>query len=153
MAATKRIAGVKGVPQRGSGTRLKRPLVLVVDDMPDNREMYMEYLESVGFRVVGARDGATAVRLARDLGPSIVLMDLSLPGMDGWEATRILKSDPTTMAIPVIAVSGHAEPAYRTRAFLVGCDRFVAKPSLPSEIAEIMVGILDEVAIDERPKR
>jgi hypothetical protein len=75
------------------------PFVLVVDDIADHREMYIEYLRFAGFRVAGAADGASAIDAARTLRPSVILMDLSLPGIDGWEATRILKSDPQTRDI------------------------------------------------------
>jgi two-component system, cell cycle response regulator DivK len=132
----------RGQLQRPASRTLVRPLVLVVDDNPDNREMYMEYLCFAGFRVVGAENGQSAVELARKRRPSVILMDLSLPGMDGWEATRILKSDPRTRGIHIVAVTGHAEPACHARAMLVGCDLFVAKPSLPEEIAAYVRDIL-----------
>jgi CheY-like chemotaxis protein len=119
-----------------------RPLVLVVDDSPDNREIYMEYLCYAGFRVAGADSGITAVELARKRRPSVILMDLSLPGLDGWEATRILKSDPRTQGIPIIAVTGHAEPVYHAAAMLAGCDVFLAKPCLPEEIARSIRNLL-----------
>jgi CheY-like chemotaxis protein len=118
------------------------PLVLVVDDMADNREMYMEYLCFAGFRVAGAESGEAAVEIARRRRPSVILLDMSLPGMDGWETTRILKSDPRTRAIAVIAVTGHAESTYRLRAFEAGCAGFVAKPSLPQDIARLIRGVL-----------
>lgn len=117
--------------------------MLVVDDTPDNREMYIEYLRFSGFRVVGAEDGESAVEVARKYQPTVILMDLSLPGIDGLEATRILKADPNTRHIHIIAVTGHAEPASRERAMSAGCDLFLAKPALPNEIAEQIVRLLD----------
>lgn len=123
-------------PRPRSGAHLKRPLVLVVDDIVDNREMYLEYLRYAGFRVAGAVDGETAVELARTLRPTLILMDLSLPGIDGWEATRTLKSDPVTRDILVVALTGHAEPACEARAMLAGCDLFLAKPSTPQDVAD-----------------
>jgi two-component system, cell cycle response regulator DivK len=128
----------------GSGMRMKRPFVLVVDDIADNREMYMEYLRFAGFQVAGAHDGDSAIAAARELGPSVILMDLSLPGTDGWKATRILKADPATRNIPIIALSGHAGDASHARAIRAGCDLFVAKPSLPSEIAAHVIRMLDD---------
>jgi CheY-like chemotaxis protein len=80
------------------------PLVLVVDDYQDAREMYAEYLQQSGFRTAEARTGVEAVAKARELKPACVLMDLSLPGIDGWEATRQLKADPNTRHIPVVAM-------------------------------------------------
>src|SRR5205807_9357571 len=85
-----------------------RPRVLVVDDYPDAREMYTEYLEFSGFEVVQASNGAEALERAIDTIPDIILMDLSLPVMDGWEATRRLKADRRTWDIPVVALTGHA---------------------------------------------
>jgi CheY-like chemotaxis protein len=122
---------------------LRRPLVLVVDDMTDNREMYIEYLATVGFRAVGAADGRSAIETARQLHPSVILMDMGLPGLDGWEATEILKADPRTRDILVIAVTGHAEPAFRARAEAVGCDVFLPKPVVPDELRSHIVALLD----------
>jgi CheY-like chemotaxis protein len=85
-----------------------QPLVLIVDDFEDNREMYAEYLSYSGYRVEQASDGEQAVELAQRIRPDVVVMDLSLPVMDGWEATRRLKSDPRTRNIPVIALTGHS---------------------------------------------
>jgi two-component system, cell cycle response regulator DivK len=130
-------------PPARSGARLRPPFVLVVDDTPDNREMYMEYLRFAGYRVAGVADGASAIDAARELRPSVILMDLSLPGIDGWEATRILKTDPGTRDILIIALTGHAEPECRRRAMLAGCDSFIPKPSLPADIAAEIVRLLD----------
>lgn len=117
--------------------------MLVVDDKDDNRDMYLEYLEFVGFRVAGARDGETAIAIARSLHPSVILMDLSLPGTDGWDATKILKADPATRDILIVAVTGHADPAHRAEALRTGCDLFLPKPCLPREIARHVVELLD----------
>src|SRR5581483_11526978 len=86
----------------------QKPVVLLVDDYPDAREMYAEYLEFSGFRIVQAGNGLEAIDRALDSHPDVILMDLSLPIMDGWEATRRLKADPRTKQIPVLAVTGHA---------------------------------------------
>jgi CheY-like chemotaxis protein len=83
-------------------------LILVVDDYQDAREMYAEYLQYSGFRVAEAKNGNEAVAQARSLKPDLILMDLSLPGMDGWEATRVLKADEETRHIPIVALTGHA---------------------------------------------
>src|SRR5262245_2573450 len=85
------------------------PLILVVDDFQDNREMFAEYLSYSGFRVEEAADGVEALEKAFANVPDLVLMDLSLPEMDGWEATRRLKSDPRTRQVPVVALTGHAQ--------------------------------------------
>lgn len=110
------------------------PLVLVVDDFEDNRAMYVEYLSFQGFRVAEAVNGEEAVARAKELRPAVVVMDLSLPVMDGWEATRRLKADAKTRHIRVIALTGHAEPAHAKRALDAGCDDFVAKPCLPEHL-------------------
>jgi len=110
-------------------------LILVVDDLEDSRAMYAEFLRHVGYRVETAADGRTAVTKARSLMPAIVIMDLSLPVMDGWEATRLLKSDPATAHMYILAVSGHGEQPYVERAMQAGATAFLTKPCLPSEIA------------------
>jgi two-component system, cell cycle response regulator DivK len=110
------------------------PLILVVDDFEDNRAMYVEYLQFQGLRVVEAVNGEEAVDRATALLPAVVIMDLSLPVMDGWEATRRIKSNAKTKHIKVVALTGHAEPAHAKRALEAGCDDFVAKPCLPENL-------------------
>jgi CheY-like chemotaxis protein len=122
---------------------MRRPLILVVDDTEDNREMYVEYLQFVGFTALAASDGASAIDIARRSHPSIVLMDLSLPGTDGCEATRILKADPATQDIKIVALTGHADASDRARALMAGCDLFISKPCLPKELAEQLTLLLD----------
>ncbi len=108
--------------------------VLVVDDFDDAREMYAEYLEFVGFEVDTARNGAEAVEKAQDGDPDIILMDLSLPVMDGWEATRLIKQDVRTRDIPVMALTGHVLAGNAEHAREAGADEFVAKPCLPQDL-------------------
>ena len=112
----------------------KPPLILVVDDYQDAREMYAEYLQFSGFRVAEARNGNEAVAQARSLKPDLILMDLSLPGMDGWEATRVLKADDETRHIPIVALTGHALAGASEGARKAGCDSFVTKPCLPDDL-------------------
>ena len=113
----------------------EKPLVLVVDDHADNRDIYATYLQFQGYRVAQAIDGHDALAKAFELHPDAVLMDLSLPGVDGWEVTRRLKQDESTRSILVIAVSGHARPEYVDNAKASGCDAFMAKPCLPETVA------------------
>lgn len=108
--------------------------VLVVDDFDDAREMYAEYLEFAGFQVETARNGLEAVEKAQEASPDIILMDLSLPIMDGWEATRRIKQDARTRDIPVMALSGHVFSGNAEQARDAGCDEFVAKPCLPQDL-------------------
>lgn len=116
----------------------RQPLVLVVDDYDDAREMYAESLLVHGFRVAEAATGLEAVAKARELSPDAILMDLSLPGIDGWEATRLLKADAATRHIPVVAITGHVPAPAADHARAAGCDRLLIKPALPDQvIAEV----------------
>jgi two-component system cell cycle response regulator DivK len=140
----------KSTPAAPSRSRaqLRRPRILVVDDVADNREMYMEYLKFAGFGVMGAVDGATAIEVARSHHPAVIIMDLSMPGVDGCDATRIIKADPSTRDILIFAVTGHAEASYREKAISAGCDLFIAKPCSPPELVEHICRQLD-LAIPE----
>lgn len=118
--------------------RTHAPLILVVEDYDDAREMYVEYLTFTGFNVESATNGLEAIEMTQRLKPDLVLMDLALPKLDGWEATRRLKSDPATAGIPVIALTGHALAGHAERAREAGCDSFITKPCVPDElVAEI----------------
>jgi len=112
----------------------KAPLVLVVDDVAHGREIFAEYLEFRGFRVATAEDGMEAMEKAFELRPDVILMDLSLPKVDGWEATRRLKQDERTRAIPIIALTAHALASAHDRAKEVGCDAVVTKPCIPKDL-------------------
>jgi two-component system cell cycle response regulator DivK len=118
------------------------PLILLVEDFDDAREMYREYLTFSGFRVETARDGREALEKARRLSPDLILMDLSLPVIDGWEATRLLKADPATAHLLIVALSAHALAAEGERARVAGCDGFIAKPCLPPDLVTQVGGFL-----------
>ena len=120
-----------------------KPLVLVVDDHQDAREMYAEYLEFSGFRTAEARNGAEALEKAFALTPDVILMDLSLPVMDGWEATRRLRADARTRNIPIVALTGHALSGHADGAKDAGCDAYVTKPCLPDALVQEVKRILD----------
>jgi len=124
-------------------SKTERPRVLVVDDYPDAREMYSEYLEFSGFDVIQAVNGMEALQRAVDAAPDIILMDLSLPVMDGWEATRRLKEDARTSSIPVVALTGHALAGISEGAMKAGCDAFVTKPCLPEDLVKEIRKVLD----------
>jgi CheY-like chemotaxis protein len=111
-------------------------LVLVVDDYQDAREMYAQFFVSSGFRVVEASNGTEAIEKAMELAPDIILMDLSLPGMDGWEATRRLKANQQTLHIPIVALTSHALAGFSDSAKKAGCDVFVTKPCLPDRLVD-----------------
>jgi len=130
-----------------------RPRVLLVDDYPDAREMYAEYLEFSGFEVVEAENGMEALQRAIDTSPDIILMDLSLPVMDGWEATRRLKADKRTAPIPVVALTGHALAGISEGAKKAGCDAFVTKPCLPEDLVKEIRKILDSQDASQKKVR
>lgn len=111
------------------------PLVLIVDDNLDAREMYAMYLEHEGFRSAEAADGHSAIDLAKRDKPDLILMDATMPHLDGWEAARALKADDDTKRIPLIMLTAHAFSEHRDRAAAVGADGFLAKPVLPDVLA------------------
>ena len=112
--------------------------ILYVEDNEDNVYMLKRRLERAGFEVIVAADGEQGLAVARDQRPDLILMDLSLPVLDGWQATRRLKDSEETRTIPVIALSAHAMPGDREKALEAGCDEYDAKPvNLPSLLAKI----------------
>src|SRR5436190_9669413 len=127
-----------------------QPLVLVVEDYQDARDMYAAYLQFSGFDVAEATNGVEAIEKAIELMPDIVLMDLALPQMDGWEATRRLKGDDRTSHIPIVALTGHALAGHAEGARQAGCDAFVTKPCLPDALVAEIKRLLDSQAADER---
>jgi CheY-like chemotaxis protein len=120
------------------------PLVLIVDDFPDARELYTSYLSSHGFRVAQAANGREACDQASALVPDLIVMDLAMPVMDGWEATKRIKGDTRTRQIPVVALTGHASPGVAERALAAGCERVIIKPFLPHELTRLIGEILSE---------
>ena len=130
----------------------RKPIVLLVDDYPDAREMYAEYLDFSGFDVVEAENGMEALQRALETEPDIILMDLSLPVMDGWEATRRLKADRRTRAIPVVALTGHAMAGHSKGALEAGCDSFVAKPCLPDQLVAEIRKMLSSTRMDAKAR-
>lgn len=104
------------------------PKVLIVEDDEMNRDMLSRRLERRGFSVAIAKDGRQGVEMARSEKPDLVLMDMSLPVMDGWSATRTIKADPELSKIPVIALTAHAMEGDREKALAAGCDEYDTKP-------------------------
>jgi two-component system, cell cycle response regulator DivK len=105
--------------------------ILVVEDQPDNRQILRDLLTSADFEVIEAVDGETGLAAAAAHRPDLILMDIQLPGLDGYEATRRLKADATLHAIPVIAVTSYASNSDIDKARAAGCDAFVSKPYSP----------------------
>lgn len=108
--------------------------VLIVEDNEDNRIVYSTILRHHGFIVSEALDGEEGIAKARRELPDIILMDISIPLIDGWEVTRQLKGDESTRHIPVIALTAHAMPGDREHALAVGCDGYLAKPCEPRAV-------------------
>lgn len=121
--------------------------VLIVDDYADSRELFRDYLDIVGFDVDVACDAETALERVRLVLPDLILMDVSLPVMDGWEAIKRLKEDPRTRAVPVIALTGHALPEHVARAREVGCADFCSKPCLPEDVEARIRKLLEAVPL------
>jgi len=110
--------------------------VLLVEDNEDNLVVYRTILEHVGFRVIEARDGEEGVNRAKEQLPNLILMDISIPKIDGWEATQRLKSDENTRDIPIIALTAHALEEDRQKALQAGCDGYLAKPVEPRRVVQ-----------------
>jgi two-component system, cell cycle response regulator DivK len=125
----------------GPMTEPKRS-VLIVDDSPDGREMLAEYLTFRGFDVIEATTGEEALARARSHHPAVILMDLQMPGMGGWEATRQLKAEPATKDIIVIALTAHALTPDEAIARQAGCDGFIAKPFDITAVADAIGEVL-----------
>lgn len=127
----------------GSSAPTDRRLVLLVDDYDDGRQMFATLLADAGFDVAEARDGYEAIDRARRLHPDVILMDLSLPGLDGSEASRRLKADSRTRQIPIVAVSAHPFVEEGSSA----CDSFVAKPCTPDQLVRAIARVLPSAAL------
>ncbi|QJD82151.1 response regulator [Cohnella herbarum] len=112
--------------------------ILLVEDNELNRDMLSRRLIRKGYRVLLAEDGKQGVELAEELSPDLILMDMSLPVLDGWEATRILKDSPKSKGIPIIALTAHAMAGDREKAFQAGCDDFDTKPIELARLIEKM---------------
>jgi CheY-like chemotaxis protein len=117
-------------------------VVLVVEDDVTMQKMALKVLRSRGFQCELAPNGREALRLASSIRPALILMDLSLPEMNGWEATKALKADPTTAAIPVVAITAHAMVGDRETALAAGCSECLTKPYEISELVELVVRYL-----------
>jgi two-component system cell cycle response regulator DivK len=129
-----RLRTLTRTPVRGKQADMGKT-VLLVEDNADNQEIYRLILSHHGFAVLQAWDGECGVRMARHHAPDLILMDLTMPVVDGLEATRMLKADPATSGIPIIALTAHAEHEDRAAAEEAGCISFLAKPATPASVA------------------
>jgi two-component system cell cycle response regulator DivK len=118
------------------------PKILLVEDNEMNRDMLSRRLIKKGYEVVMALDGEQALEMARAEAPDLILMDISLPGLDGWEATRRLKAMPETKAIPIIALTAHAMAGDREKCLEAGCDDYDTKPVEFSRLLGKIEGLL-----------
>ena len=116
--------------------------ILLVEDQEMNRDMLSRRLKKRGYEVSVAVDGAEGVDKARSESPDLILMDMSLPVMDGWEATRTLKADEATRSIPVVALTAHAMSTDREKALAAGCDAYETKPVELPRLIETMEKLL-----------
>ena len=118
--------------------------ILLVEDNSDNRVIYRRALDHFGYTVLEALDGEEAIRLARESLPDLILMDISIPRVNGWEVTKILLADDATKHIPIVALTAHALPQDRARGVEVGFARYLTKPIEPrrviEEIERVMAG-------------
>jgi CheY-like chemotaxis protein len=120
------------------------PTILLVEDNEMNRDMLTRRLERKGYRVITAEDGLQGHDLAHSESPDLILMDISLPVMNGWEVTRTLKADPATKNIPIIVLTAHALATDRAKAFEAGCDEYDTKPVDFGRLQEKIDGLLVE---------
>jgi two-component system, cell cycle response regulator DivK len=135
---------------RGTGTRRRTvpdgepaPLVLIVDDTEDTRELYAQFLAENGLRIAQAVDGEHALLKIVGLMPDLVIMDLAMPGVDGWEATRQIKAHHKTKHIPVIVVTGHVTLEGQARARAAGAHSVHTKPCTPPTLLAVIREVLD----------
>jgi two-component system, cell cycle response regulator DivK len=125
---------------------------LIVDDNRDSREGSAEYLEAFGFEVEQASGGEEALACLRRRVPEVVLVDLQMPGLDGWELLKLVRSDPALRDVPVIAISACVFPQDRARAREAGCDLFLSKPCLPGDMLRAVRRVLRRGHRSSAPK-
>jgi two-component system cell cycle response regulator DivK len=128
------------------------PLVLVAEDNEDNRIIAATMLRHSGYRVVEATTGAEAMHIARTQRPALILMDVGMPDIDGWSATRTLKDDPETRSIVILAFTAHALPGDREHARNAGCDGYLAKPVEPLRLVREVARALAESSSTTKPE-
>jgi two-component system, cell cycle response regulator DivK len=118
--------------------------ILMVEDTEDNRQIIRDLMESVGYDLIEAEDGAAGVAMATEHRPDLILMDIQLPVMDGYEACRRIKADPELRHIPIIAVTSYALAGDETKTKAAGCDGYVAKPFSPRQLLAKMNEFLEQ---------
>src|ERR1700704_325259 len=129
-------------PEHPGAGETSMPKILLVEDNEMNRDMLSRRLQRKGYSVVTAEDGEKGLLLARSEAPDLILMDISLPAMSGWEVTRLLKADQATRHIPIIALTAHAWVTDREKALEAGCDEYDTKPVEFGRLSEKMENLL-----------
>ena len=124
--------------------KAETPTVLLVEDTEDNRFMMRRLLEMTGYRVIEATNGEDAVSLAKAERPNLILMDLSLPVIDGLAATRLIREVPTLQATPIVAVSAHDTSDFQSEAIEAGCNSYVTKPIDFNELEDLISDLLKD---------
>jgi CheY-like chemotaxis protein len=136
-----------------SSTRWKRALILCIDDDVDGRHACVRLLEAVGYEMLEAGDGVEGLSLATTRAPQLILLDLQLPKMDGWEVARRLKADPRTAHVPILALSASVFPLHHQRASEVGCAGFLEKPADARTVRDAVDRLLSLQANADRKAR
>ena len=113
---------------------MMKQTILVIEDQEDNRRIFRDLLTSAGYDVIEAVNGVEGVSAAETHNPDLILMDIQLPGIDGYEATRRIKANPNLQKIPIIVVTSYALSGDDVKAFEAGCDAYVSKPFIPREL-------------------
>jgi two-component system, cell cycle response regulator DivK len=129
----------------GKRNRFESPVVLVVDDSEDNRELCAAVLVRHGFQVVTAVDGEDAVEKSTVLRPSVILMDIGMPSMDGWEATRRIRATPGCEGVHIIVVTAFGDSESRRRSYAEGCDEHLVKPVPPSVLIDRVSAVFERL--------
>lgn len=130
---------------------MSKPRVLIVEDNVDNFELVRFLLERAGYQVFSAANGVEGVDAAKREQPDLILMDLSMPEMDGWNATSRLKSDEQTRRIPVLALTAHTLPSDRKRAIDAGCDGYISKPIKVASFDKLVATLLRQAKAGLQP--
>ncbi len=129
-----------------------RPCILVVEDNQDNRTLIKDVLDTLDYEVIEAQDGIAGVEMAISRRPSLILMDLSLPGKDGWTATREIKANANAARIPIIALTAHAMVGDKEKALQAGCDDYISKPINLMELSQKIQFYLKQTNAGSKPE-
>ena len=135
-------SGLTGKAGHELGGLRESPTILLVEDTEDNRQMMKKLLEMSGYRVLEATNGKEAVQVTLKESPELILMDLSLPIIDGLAATRLIRNLPASNQLPIIAVSAHDTADFHADALAAGCDAYITKPINYSELEEVVARLM-----------